>query len=78
MTNIDKEIELMKLQIQLIDKEIELEKLKRSSKPIPVSPYVGDPFPNIPYPYRTFTQPHSFSVCTAMGYAKRKTDDGCC
>lgn len=69
----DKEIELLKLKIQLVEKEIELLKLKQENKqyftdpswrtkPIPCETYIGD----VPPWRNTFTQPHSFSVSTAM------------
>ena len=69
----DKEIELLKLKIQLLEKEIELEKIKKNMNVPYKAPYIGDqiPNPNDPYvrsyPYRTFTQPHSFTVCNALG-----------
>jgi len=50
MNNIDKEIELLKLKIQLLEKEIELERVKQANRQIDVTvpyraPYVGD----VPY-----------------------------
>lgn len=74
MINVDKEIELLKLKIQLLEKEIELEKIKNKprqdltdpswmAKPIPCQTYVGD----VPPWGKTYTQPNSFSVSNALG-----------
>jgi hypothetical protein len=79
MNNIDKEIELLKLKIQLLEKEIELEKIKSKprqdltdpswmTKPIPCETYIGD----VPLWHQTFTEPHSFSVSNAMARVEKK------
>ena len=70
----DKEIELLKLKIQMLEKEIELLKLKQQQKQDMWGsyPYRTQTVPcvkAIPMPpyMETITQPHSFTISNALG-----------